>query len=492
MPKEEAVDLNSAQASESFAEQTEEQKAFERQEEEYIEQEAGYDESYKAEGETPECEFVTGIAGSGKTWEMKARIAQNPKYAIMAATTGIAAINLDTTTINSVLKYFDTESLEERYQKGELTRIMSFLKTKRIVIDEVSMMDGRQLDYIYRAASECHPKIGLVLTGDFCQLPPVNVNTNPRTVTWAFEADCWGEFESATTRLTKCWRQTDPRYLEALNLIRSGYGYEGVERLKSLVHFERMSDIRFRGTTILAKNIDVDRYNFVALQRQKGADIKVVSKRWGKAKGEWKNIPEILHVREGAYVMILTNDQDFVYVNGDCGYIRSYDPQMRTFQVELVRNQQLVWINEITRNNEQREKPPIVWDETEPRPRQEEWEDEGAWNADNNARRYRSEAQGPWWGAYYTPSGKISRKRWILGQVRYFPLRLAWASTVHKSQGLSLDGVQMDINNHFYSQPAMIYVALSRCKSPEGLRIVGMPQTMAKRVSTDPKVARWL
>lgn len=481
MPKEEAFDLNAAPAAPAevesqVAEQTEEQAEFDRQETEYIEREAGFDESYQAQGVVPECEFVTGIAGSGKTQEMRNRIQRDPRYALMAATTGIAAINLDTITVNSLLKYFDTESLEEQYKEGRLTRIMSCLPVKRLVIDEVSMMDGRQLDYIYRAASECRQKVGIVLTGDFCQLPPVGVNENPPQAHWAFSADCWPQFEANTTRLTKCWRQTDPRYLEALNLIRSGHGGEGVEILRSMVKFERMSDIRFPGTTILAKNIDVDRYNFVALQKCKGADIKVVSKRWGRIKGEWKNIPEILHVREGTYVMILTNDPDFAYANGDCGWVRGYNPDTRAFQIELVRNHQMVSIYELTRNHEQKDKPPVVWEEDEL----------------HVAKMYRSESQGPWWGAYYTSSGKVSRKRWVLGQIRYFPLRLAWASTVHKSQGLSLDGVQMDINNAFYSQPAMIYVALSRCRTAEGLRIVGMPETMAKRVSTDPQVMRWL
>jgi len=80
----------------------------------------------------------------------------------------------------------------------------------------------------------------------------------------------------------------------------------------------------------------------------------------------------------------------------------------------------------------------------------------------------------------------------VLGQVEYYPLRLAYASTIHKSQGLSLDRIQFDFRNHFAGSPAMCYVAISRCRTLEGLRLVGQPEVFAKKCKCDPKVARWL
>jgi hypothetical protein len=96
-------------------------------------------------------------------------------------------------------------------------------------------------------------------------------------------------------------------------------------------------------------------------------------------------------------------------------------------------------------------------------------------------------------GGYYSRSHYGQRRRrYIEGQVEYYPLRLAYASTVHKSQGLSLDRVQVDFRNAFFGNPAMIYVALSRCRTLEGLRLVGMREVFAGRCKVDGQVARWL
>ena len=91
-----------------------------------------------------------------------------------------------------------------------------------------------------------------------------------------------------------------------------------------------------------------------------------------------------------------------------------------------------------------------------------------------------------------TPKWDIRSRKWIVGGITYFPLRLAYATTVHKSQGLSLDNVQIDAYNHFLGSPAMAYVALSRARTPEGLRIVGDPDTFARKVKCHPEVLRWL
>jgi hypothetical protein len=106
--------------------------------------------------------------------------------------------------------------------------------------------------------------------------------------------------------------------------------------------------------------------------------------------------------------------------------------------------------------------------------------------------------EGPWEeaGPFNIPFGKVSydedKELWHHGGVLYYPLRLAYASTVHKSQGLSLDRCQIDIRGGFCGAPAMSYVAISRCRTPQGLRLVGTPDLLAKRCNTDPEVAPWL
>src|SRR5205823_2170218 len=109
--------------------------------------------------------------------------------------------------------------------------------------DEISMMPKEQLDLIVRAADEINESgehtLGLVLTGDFCQLPPVNAD-------FCFKAECWPKFVRNITRLTKVWRQGDERFLEAINAVRSGDGLKGAALLKGMVEFSNFVDINFQ------------------------------------------------------------------------------------------------------------------------------------------------------------------------------------------------------------------------------------------------------
>lgn len=425
----------------------------------------------------PACQFITGEAGTGKTFGVKMSIEEDPTYGSLCATTGIAAVNLGAVTINSLLGFFDTESMRDAFQRGSLMAKLHKISDKgcrNIVVDESSMMDKFQLDILYEAIKTVNryksvkEPMGIVLVGDLCQLPPICKGSKPgANPLWIFKADCWPKFRDNTTRLTKMWRQTDPEFLQAINHLRRGEGGPAAEIMKTLTRFEPTTNGLFDGTTILPLNDEVDRHNFVRLGRVSGRPVVVQSRRWGKQSGEWrKNIPEQLQLKIGAYVMILANDSPrFSYVNGDTGYIKDFDGD--SFTVELVRTQQCVQIGRLHRTVALREPP-----------------------ADNT--------EGPWEeaGPFIVPFGKVSydedKELWHHGGVLYYPLRLAWASTVHKSQGLSLDRCQIDIRGGFCGQPAMSYVAISRCRTPQGLRIVGTPDLLAKRCNTDPEVQPWL
>src|ERR1700675_4124367 len=168
--------------------------------------------------------FLTGSAGTGKTYRVRSAIAEDPHFGILAATTGIAAVNLGAITLNSLLKYFDTRSLEEAFFNGWLQKTILKVAVdgyKWLVIDEISMLDGVQLAILYQCmkmvnevrAMTGEAPLGIMLTGDFCQLPPIKAKC-------AFEAECWPMFEANTERRTKCGRQTDEEFLEAVNHIR--------------------------------------------------------------------------------------------------------------------------------------------------------------------------------------------------------------------------------------------------------------------------------
>lgn len=156
----------------------------------------GFDLDFE-EAPPPRCAFVTGAAGTGKTYQVRERIRNDPREGVLCATTGIAGVNLGTVTINSLLRYFDTESLINAFVSGRLVTRLARLATsaRNLYVDEVSMMPAEQLDTLYQAVREANQRksvlksknpdgLGIVLVGDLCQLPPIKAR-------WIFEADCW-------------------------------------------------------------------------------------------------------------------------------------------------------------------------------------------------------------------------------------------------------------------------------------------------------------
>jgi len=419
---------------------------------------------------TVPCAFTTGIAGSGKTHLWRERIALDPSAGMLLATTGIAAINLGTVTLNSALRFFDTLSLRDAYLNGSLVRRMKEIREdcRTLVIDEVSMMDGDQLGILVRAALECNsflsptgaPPLGITVVGDYCQLPPVKAR-------WAFESDEWHRFEAATTRLTTQYRQAAGSFLNALNLTRQGDGAAAAEALTADgLCWESALDIAFDGTTIVPRNDAVDRYNGMALDRLPAPTFTLTNRRWGRQRGEWKQVPDRITLKDGALVMLLANAYDekrnLIYANGDTGHIVEH--HTGSLVVELVRNRQYVAVDRVVRDLGTKDKP-------------------AGWGRDGAI------GHGEWLAR---PHWMPNKRRFVEGQVEMWPVRLAYASTVHKSQGLSLDRLQVDIRDGFFGQPAMEYVALSRCRTLAGLRIVGQRERFIRHCNIDERVRPWM
>ncbi len=420
----------------------------------------------------PYVEYLTGAAGTGKTYELKRRIEEDRRYGILCSTTGISAINLGAQTINSTLKYFDTASLKDNFINGRLQatlRKLALSGIRNLVIDEISMMAAEQLDLIHMAVDDVNQlatvktPMGIIATGDFLQLPPVKA-------TWAFRAECWPRFAANTIRLSKVWRQSDPQFLNAINFLRAGDGQLAAQILKDIVPFHSSLDEHFDGTTIMGRNDEVDRYNRARLMELPGKNINLRSRQWGNAdNGAWKNIPVEFSLKEGALVMLRSNSgADLTYANGDNGHIREFDG--KAFHIELLRNGEVVKIWPIHRTKISREAPSDV--------PEEEWE---IFDSSLGER---------------PPYGRVSYDEgmnlWHVGGIQYYPIVASYATTVHRSQGLSLDRVQIDIRNQFLGSPGMEYVAISRCRSAEGLRIVGTADLLAKRCATDPEVRPYI
>jgi ATP-dependent DNA helicase PIF1 len=519
----------------------------------------------------PKCEFLTGGAGTGKTYEIRRRIeewrVQHPKpnsreYGLLCATTGIAAINLGegATTINSALRYFDVPNLKENHQSGKLQQALMEVAqvAHNLIIDEISMFHAEALDLVWDALVEINQfktikemgGLGIILTGDFCQLPPVpdkDESGKPKPVMFAFQAACWKYFEANIIKLEKIWRQTDVEFCKALNYARQGDGdnCSVVIRKLASVSFNETVNVDFEGTTIYSKNTEVDRHNTTRLRNLIRSGKKaygVKSFRWGKQRGEWKNIPETLELCDGCYVMLLANDSrssGFRYANGSTGEIVTFNPPVSneslnksidqlelemeyteeeskegkerdnlldrltppgTFLIKLKSSEEEVSIGKLCRQvmtkhhpNEQMAKPEYM--------SLAEWKEE-------HKTEFTTVKQGRFLHRVYlnklTIQGKFKagetpqiyfdyeHEKWVIGEVYYYPIRIAYATTVHKSQGLTLDSVQIDIANGFFGQPSMAYVALSRVRSAEGLRIVGTPSLLANRCNVSKKVLRWL
>jgi ATP-dependent DNA helicase PIF1 len=432
----------------------------------------------------PPFTYLAGAAGSGKTFAVK-EWQQREAGLMLLATTGIAALNLGGTTVNAALGYFDTKSLQDSYIGGFLAaRIGRLWRSgiRRLVLDEVSMLDGDQLTYIVKGIEEVNgrgyvlgkwtddddappPAMGLTLVGDFAQLRPVEG-------AFAWESPEWKRFEGENTlTLTEIRRQEDPAFIEMLRQARIGNGGAVLAYMRGKIH--PTTDDTFQGPTLFATNKAVDKYNWIRLSRVAGADHYFESRRDGEQRSEWGNpkkepytwgVPIRLHTKIGALVMILANErvegpppQPFLYVNGDLGTV--VEANDTTCYVELQRNGEVVDVTYVRREVLQ----PI-----------------------DSARRRELRDKGL--QAKISENGKFE----ITGWIEYMPIRTAYGSTVHKSQGLSLDAVQVNIRDHFFKTPGMLYVALSRSRTAAGLRLVGSEAALIERCAADPRLKPWL
>lgn len=414
----------------------------------------------------PVFRYICGTAGTGKTFAVR-ELSERDARVALTATTGIAAVNLGGTTINSMLQYFDTESMIELSTRLD-DRIKHWARqgVTHWVLDEASMLDGEQLRCLVLSIETVNKELGagktykgppvrLTLVGDFAQLPPVKAK-------FAFEVEEWDRFESATTSLTDIRRQTDVDFIKALQAARAGNGQGALDYFRDFIVPNR--DLDFPGTTIVAKNAQVDRHNAIKLSDLVGERRGFEKSFWGKQRPEWaRNIPQKLELKLGATVMVLANQRRerdvvsgpdaYLYVNGDIGTVVEFDTtalryrkgqkpeEIDAIEVELVRTGEIVSVARVERQYE-------------------DLDDKG--------------------------------KKCVVGSVDCFPLRVAYATTCHKSQGLTLDHVQVSFADHFFSSPGMLYVALSRVRTPKGLRLVGNPDLFLRRCGTDDRVRRWL
>lgn len=386
--------------------------------------------------------LLTGAAGTGKTYVLNQFVRHaraNGKTVAMTATTGLAATHLNGTTIHSWsgMGVHDSLPTDHVLKMGKQRKDI-IIKTDVLVIDEVSMLHDFRLDLVdeickaVRESEEPFGGIQVIMSGDFFQLPPVNRVGNKHGG-FITNSQAWKQGDFTVCYLIEQHRQkSDQEYTDILNGIRAG-----VLTRRQLVNLQdrnnTVSDPWAAMTRLLTTNIDVDTINDQHLSALPGDSVEFIMTTSGSKKYVEQLLKsclasEVLELKVGAHVMCIKNSLEKKYVNGSLGIIESFE-KLTNFPVVRLTNDKLVTIKPDT------------------------------WELIDGDKRRASASQ--------------------------LPLRLAWAITVHKSQGMTLDAARVDLRNAFVE--GMGYVALSRVRGLQHLVLDGLNR-MSLQVSAQAKV----
>lgn len=384
--------------------------------------------------------LLTGPAGSGKTHVLNQfiRLAKHDgKHVSVTATTGLAATHIGGTTIHAWSGIGVRDELPggfvEHMAKGRREIIT---KTDVLIIDEISMLHDFRLDMIDEICRLVRKQpdvpfggIQLIMSGDFFQLPPIN-RGGSRAGKFVVNSNAWQELDPVVCYLMEQHRQDDEQLTEILHALRSGdLRRRHAEAL--LARIDIMPDDEDI-TELHTVNVDVDRINSVRLEQLTGDEVFYTQSTTGSA-NYVENLqrsvlaPATLRLKEGALVMAVKNAMDRKYVNGSIGMVVAFE-QGTEYPIIQFRNGKEVVMQ------------PDTWELRDG-----------------------------------------DKKRASISQI---PLRLAWAITVHKSQGMTLDSAKIDLRRAFVE--GMGYVALSRVRRLDTLFLHGINKT-ALMVSEDAR-----
>lgn len=398
--------------------------------------------------------FLTGKAGTGKTTLLKEIIATTHKNTVVVAPTGIAALNANGVTIHSmfqlpfaafipddkqILRHSETTKFENRDSLGRHFKMNSVKRSvirsmELLIIDEVSMLRADVLDamdFMLRKVRRNDFPFGgvqVLFIGDLLQLPPVVKNdewdilkTYYRGM-FFFHSHIVQQYPPLYIELDKIFRQTDAEFIDVLNHLRyNKITSDDVTVLNQFVNpnFDFKNNKGF--ITLTTHNAKADALNAQALQELKGKQYTYVPEITGDFPDKIFPLDEKLNLKVGAQVMFIKNDLNFEkqFFNGKMGVVSSlsekeifvhFSEENKTIEVERYEWQNIRYkVNENTKEIEEE----------------------------------------------------------VIGTFVHYPIKLAWAITVHKSQGLTFDKAAIDVSQVF--APGQAYVALSRLRSLKGL-----------------------
>ncbi|EST05467.1 DNA helicase Pif1 like protein [Kalmanozyma brasiliensis GHG001] len=427
--------------------------------------------------------FFTGSAGTGKSVllreiikELRRKHAKRPDSVAVTASTGIAACNIGGVTIHSFAGIgLGKEPVLQLMSKIRKNRKSSarWQRTQVLIIDEVSMVDPALFDKLEEVARLIRKKpdkpfggIQVVITGDFFQLPPVNPGGS---VTFAFDAQSWDKVVQHKVNLTQVFRQKDESFVTMLNEMRFGQlSTKTIEAFKKLERIPRYED-GIVPTELFPRREDVDRANMDRLSALQSESQTYRAQDGGSLPAEARErvlqhsiaLP-VVHLKKGAQVMLIKN-LDETLVNGSVGKVIDF--------MDETEHEKKLGMLDMPEGGEKE------GTDKGPRISTRKWPLVRFVLPNGQTRDYLAKPES--WKTEL-PDGEVQASR------QQVPLILAWAMSIHKSQGQTLPCCKINLNRVF--EKGQAYVALSRATSLEGLQVLGFK---ADKVMAHPRVIQW-
>jgi len=395
--------------------------------------------------------FITGKAGTGKSTLLRYFLKKTKKEVVSLAPTGLAAINADGQTIHRFFGFPPSMLDKSTIKRPKNPKMYERLDT--LIIDEISMVRADLMDAMNlflkksRKSTEPFGGVQMILFGDLFQLPPVTKNEekvmmNSRySSSYFFDANIMKDFDIQIIELTEVFRQKEAEFIALLDSVRHGnISLEEISKINCRVDPVFLPKKDDPHIILCSTNYGADLINQQRLRELSGREFSYLAKLEGKCNPRSFPGEEKLILKSKARVIFIKNDPDGIFVNGSLGIVD-----------ELGHDYILVKLDDGTYVNLS----------------QSTWE----------ANKYEFDES----------KNEISSR--IIGKITQFPIKLAWALTIHKSQGQTFENVFIDFSSGIWDH-GQAYVALSRCTTLKGM-VLKTP-VLQKHVIVDPRVIQFM